>query len=105
MLSTLTLLAIALGYAASKTGVRGRRSRVLQAVCSSTTVLFHMITGFTEALTRLPLGRPLFAIVLLLQIWWFRAELSKAPLARRTASGRSPRALPAREPGSRESAR
>lgn len=94
----LTLLALAVGFAASKTGVLARRSRVLQAVCYSTTMLLHLIPGLTETLTRLPLGDPLFAnaqdprlrpifgalfvlyaLGLFLQLRWLRAEISKPP--------------------------
>lgn len=98
-LAILTLLALAVGFAASVTGVLGRRSRYLQAVCYSTTMLFHMIPGFTETLTRLPAGQPLlanadapefvpiygalfvaFLIGLVFQLRWLRAEVAM-PLA------------------------
>jgi hypothetical protein len=32
----------------------------VQAACYSATLLFHMIPGFTETLTRLPAGDPVF---------------------------------------------
>jgi len=99
-LAILTLLALAVGYAASLTGVLGRRSRYLQAVCYSATVLFHMIPGFTETLTRLPAGQPVFpnaeapglrpiygallvvfVVGLVLQLRWLRAEVNKPVLA------------------------
>jgi uncharacterized membrane protein len=96
VLSILTLLALGVGYAASATGVRARRSRYLQAICYSATMLFHMIPGFTETLTRLPAGQPLLAsaeapefkaiygvlllvlaVGLALQLRWLRAEVDK----------------------------
>ncbi len=58
-LSILTLLAIAAGAATEKTLLLGRWSRYFQAICYSSTILFHLIPGFTESLTRLPLGKPL----------------------------------------------
>lgn len=101
VLAILTLLALAVGYAAAVTGVLGRRSRYLQAVCFSATLLFHMIPGFTETLTRLPatqasfpnaeapalrpiLGAVLlvFVIGLVLQLRWLKGEID-GPLAQR----------------------
>ena len=95
-LAILTLLALAVGFTASVTGVLGRRSRYLQAICYSLTVLFHMIPGFTETLTRLPAGQPVFPnadapglrpiygvlllvflVGLVLQLRWLRAEVAK----------------------------
>jgi uncharacterized membrane protein len=99
VLAILTLVALGIGYAAAVTGVLGRRSRYLQAVCFSATVLFHMIPGFTETLTRLPATqaafpnaeapglRPIFAVLLLLflvglvlQLRWLKGEVDR-PLA------------------------
>jgi uncharacterized membrane protein len=59
VLSILTLLALAVGTVAALTDALGRWSRYVQAICYSTTFLFHMIPGFTETLTRLPPGQPL----------------------------------------------
>lgn len=100
MLAVLTLLALAVGFAASLTGVLGRRSRYLQAVCYSATFLFHLIPGVTETLTRLPLGQPVFAgadapglrpiyavllavfaVGLVLQLRWLRAQINKPVFA------------------------
>jgi uncharacterized membrane protein len=58
-LALLTLLTLAAGTAAALRGAFGRRSRQVQAICYSATLLFHMIPGFTESLTRLPPGQPL----------------------------------------------
>ena len=58
MLAILTLLALAVGVIAGTTQVFGRASRYVQAVSLSSTFLFHLIPGFTEALTRLPPGAP-----------------------------------------------
>lgn len=93
VLSLLTLLALGVGAAASLSTVFGKGSRQVEAVCYSTTILFHMIPGFTESLTRLPLGNPvlpsaeapqfgpiygtlfvLFAIGLGLQLRWLRSQ-------------------------------
>jgi uncharacterized membrane protein len=60
-LSILTLLALAVGTAAALTATFGRWSRYVQAIAYTSTLLFHMIPGFTETLTRLPLGQPLLA--------------------------------------------
>lgn len=60
-LSILTLLALAAGVAAGATQAFGGRSRYVEAVAYSSTFLFHAIPAFTESLTRLPLGAPLFA--------------------------------------------
>ena len=98
-LAILTLLAMALGYAASITGVLGRRSRYLQAICYSATFVFHLIPGVTETLTRLPVGDPVFAsaeapglrpiyaallvlyaIGLFFQVRWLKGEMDKPML-------------------------
>ncbi len=92
-LSILTLLALLLGTAAALTPMFGRWSRYVQAVGYSTTMLFQMIPGFTETLTRLPPGQPvlpnaeapafgpiygvlllLFVVGLALQLRWLRAS-------------------------------
>ncbi|MFT3957086.1 MAG: hypothetical protein QM722_22725 [Piscinibacter sp.] len=99
VLAILTILALGVGFAAAVTGVLGRRSRYLQAVCFSATVLFHMIPGFTETLTRLPATqasfpnaeapglRPIFAVLFLLflvglalQLRWLKGKID-GPLA------------------------
>jgi len=59
ILSIMTLVALSIGLVASKTQVFGRASRIVQALSFSSTFLFHMIPGFTESLTRLPVGSPL----------------------------------------------
>lgn len=61
ILSIMTLVALGIGLVASRTQVFGRASRVVQAVSFSSTFLFHMIPGFTESLTRLPVGAPLLS--------------------------------------------
>lgn len=86
VLAVLTLLALAVGTLA-------KRSRRVQAVCFTSTILFHLIPGFTETLTRLPPGAPLLpnqeapelrmiagvlalllAIGLTLQLRWLRRQ-------------------------------
>ncbi len=59
VLSILTLAALAVGTVAAFGGFFGRWSRYVQAIAYSTTMLFHMIPGFTESLTRLPPDQPL----------------------------------------------
>jgi uncharacterized membrane protein len=54
VLSILTLAAVAGGFWFGS-------SRRLQAAFFTTTLFFHMIPGFTETLTRLPAGHPVFA--------------------------------------------
>jgi uncharacterized membrane protein len=61
VLAILTLVALAVGAAASYSGLFGGASRYVQAVCFSSTFLFHLIPGFTETLTRLPAGAPIAA--------------------------------------------
>lgn len=61
VLSILTIAALAVGTAAALTKAFGRGSRYVQAISYSVTLFFHMIPGFTESLTRLPLGQPLLA--------------------------------------------
>lgn len=99
VLSILTLLALAVGTAAALGGVFGRWSRQVQAISYSATMLFHMVPGFTESLTRLPPGQPLlpnaeapelkpiFGVLLLLfivgitfQLRWLRSRTTP-PLA------------------------
>ena len=99
VLSLLTILALAVGTVAALTGAFGRWSVYVQAICFSGTMFFHMIPGFTETLTRLPLGRPLlpnaeapelkpiagalfvlFVIGLVAQLRWLRSRTRK-PLA------------------------
>ena len=90
----LTLVVIAIGTLAATTSVFGRASRYIQAICYSSTMLLHMITGSAESLTRLPPGAPLvtaanafifkyivgalillFLIGLGFQLRWLRASL------------------------------
>lgn len=58
-LAVLTVLAITAGTIVAVTGMFGRWTRCLQALFYSTTMLFHVVPGITETLTRLPLGHPL----------------------------------------------
>jgi uncharacterized membrane protein len=100
VLSILTLVALAVGTAAALRGTFGGWSRQVQAICYSATVLFHLIPGFTETLTRLPAGRPLlpnaeapeflpiygtlfalFAVGLALQLRWLRGRATPAVAA------------------------
>jgi uncharacterized membrane protein len=90
-LSIMTLIALAIGTLAALRQSFGRSSRTVQAVSYTSTAFFHTIPGFTESLTRLPLGNPvlpsqeapefriiygvllaLFAIGLFLQLRWLR---------------------------------
>lgn len=57
-LAVLTLLALALGMLAATTTVFGKRTRYVQAVAFSATLLFHCIPAITDGLLRLPVGDP-----------------------------------------------
>jgi len=61
MLAILTLAALVLGWAATYMRIFGRAAPYVEAVCYSATYLFHLIPGFTETLTRLPVGAPIAA--------------------------------------------
>jgi uncharacterized membrane protein len=105
VLSILTLLALAVGCVAAYSTTFGRGSRYVQAICFSTTLFFHMIPGFTETLTRLPLSKPLLpnaeapelraiagvlllilVVGLVLQLRWLRGQSTATPLATATAA-------------------
>lgn len=58
-LAVLTLLALAVGTIASKTGLFGKFSSYIQAMSYSATLLFHMIPAITDGLMRLPTNNPL----------------------------------------------
>lgn len=59
VLSILTLLALGLAlWAAQNRKPLGKRSPYIATVAYSTTFFFHLIPGFTESLTRLPLEHP-----------------------------------------------
>jgi uncharacterized membrane protein len=60
-LAILTLFALAVGTVAAKTKAFGRASRYVQVFSYSSTLLFHLIPGFAESLTRLPPGAPVLA--------------------------------------------
>ena len=89
----LTLIALAIGWIAAKSGMFGRASRYVQAGAYSVTMLLHLIAGTAETLTRLPPGAPLmtaanafifkyiisglmlaFAVGLALQLRWLRTS-------------------------------
>ena len=101
VLSILTILALAVGTVAARTALFGRLGKYIQAVCYSTTFMFHFIPGFTETLTRLPVGDPIangpqspilqgifgvlfviYFIGLALQVWWLhKSAATGAPSA------------------------
>ncbi|MEJ8848474.1 hypothetical protein [Variovorax rhizosphaerae] len=60
-LGILTLVVLAIAAVAGRTALFGRVSKYVEAICYSTTFFFHMIPGFTESLTRLPAGSPVFS--------------------------------------------
>jgi uncharacterized membrane protein len=60
-LAILTLVALAVGTLAAVSKPFGSKSRAVQAVAYTSTILFHLIPGFTETLTRLPPASPLVA--------------------------------------------
>lgn len=59
MLAVLTLAAVAGGTLVAVTDLFGRWSRCLQALCYSSTLLFHVVPAVTEATIRLPPGNTL----------------------------------------------
>lgn len=60
VLGILTLLALAAGAVAEKSGLLGRASAYIETVAYTTTFFFHMVPAFTETGTRLPQATPLF---------------------------------------------
>lgn len=97
VLSIMTLIALAIGALAAFGKSFGRSSQTVQAVAFTSTAFFHTIPGFTESLTRLPLGNPvlpsqeapefqviygvllvLFVIGLVLQLRWLRGGAGRA---------------------------
>jgi uncharacterized membrane protein len=99
VLAILTLLALGVGYAAARSRASGGVSRYLQAICFTTTILFHLIPGVTETSIRLPVGHPFakspespalrpiylalfvaWAIGLALQLRWLRGRTTVAPV-------------------------
>lgn len=60
-LAIITLLALGVAAAARLTTIFRGASRYVETVSYSATLLFHMIPGVTETVTRLPAGRPLVA--------------------------------------------
>ncbi len=58
-LAVLTLLALAVGTIAAKTGLFGKLSSYIQAMSYSATLLFHMIPAITDGLMRLPTDAPI----------------------------------------------
>lgn len=61
VLALLTIVALAVGTAASRSRLFGRAARYIQAISYSSTVLFHVIPAVTESSIRLPPGAPLIA--------------------------------------------
>lgn len=58
MLAVLTLLALLVGFVAHKIPVVSKVADYFQALCFSSTLLFHMIPAITDGLLRLPVGAP-----------------------------------------------
>ena len=54
----MTLVVLAIGYAAAEWHAFGHASRYVQAVCFTTTILLHLIPSVIETSIRLPLGHP-----------------------------------------------
>lgn len=61
VLAILTLVVLAIAYAAECRNAFGGASPYVAVIGNSLTLFFHTIPGFTETGTRLPLGDPLFA--------------------------------------------
>jgi uncharacterized membrane protein len=100
VLAILTLVALAVGGAASNMTFFGSAWRSVRAAAFTITLLFHLIPGFTETLTRIPPGAPfvasqespffqrLYPILLLLylvgvvvQIRWLKANRAGGALS------------------------
>jgi uncharacterized membrane protein len=96
-LAVMTLAALIAGSIAAGTPLFGRWSRYVQALSYSSTILFHLIPGVTETLTRLPHGAPLvsspgdpvfrgiyvglfaaFLVGVTIQLLWLRANQLKS---------------------------
>lgn len=60
-LAILTLVALLIGVLANCSTLFGRFSRYVQAIGFSSTLLFHLIPGVTETLTRLPASSPVLS--------------------------------------------
>jgi uncharacterized membrane protein len=60
-LGILTLIVLAIAAVAGRTALFGRASKYVETLCYTLTFFFHMIPGFTESLTRLPAGSPVFS--------------------------------------------
>ncbi len=58
-LAIITLVTLALAYAAETRATFGHLSRYIATLGYSLSFFFHMIPGFTETSTRLPAGHPL----------------------------------------------
>jgi uncharacterized membrane protein len=61
MLGIITLVVLAVAYAAGTTQWFGRASKYIEVVSYSLTFLFHWIPAITETSTRLPIGAPLLS--------------------------------------------
>lgn len=61
VLGVLTLAVLAIAWLAESGRMFGRAARFVAVVAYSLTFFFHMIPGFTETATRLPVGAPLAA--------------------------------------------
>ena len=92
-LAVLTILAVLVGIAATKTSILGGYQKYFVALCFSSTVLFHALPTATEIMTRFPMDAPLvgsledplllktFAVILVafcaglaLQMNWLRKQ-------------------------------
>ncbi len=92
-LAVLTILAVLVGVAATKTRLLGDYQKYFVALCFSSTVLFHALPTATEIMTRFPMDAPLvgsledplllktFAVILVafiaglaLQMNWLRKQ-------------------------------
>lgn len=60
-LGIITLVVLAVAYAAGSTQLFGRASKHVEVVSYSLTFFFHWIPAITETSTRLPLGAPLLS--------------------------------------------
>ncbi|QPF75397.1 hypothetical protein G8A07_22390 [Roseateles sp. DAIF2] len=61
VLGIVTLVVLALAWAAGRRGLFGAAAAYVEVVAFSATFFFHLIPGVTETTIRLPVGKPLFS--------------------------------------------
>ena len=57
-LGVITLVALGVAYTAANTSIFGQGTRYIETLAYTATLFFHMIPGFVETTTRIPVGKP-----------------------------------------------